>query len=79
MGRVPSDGKIPDDMSAEGKCTVGHGELLINCQSGITESDGSQRRNARQSDHGETQMGWSLRGFTSQMSGEPKSDILLTR
>ena len=22
MGRVPSDGKIPDDMSAEGKCTV---------------------------------------------------------
>ena len=27
--------------------------------------------------HGGTQMGWSLRGFTSQMSGEPKSDILL--
>ena len=22
MGRVPSDEKIPDDMSAEGKCTV---------------------------------------------------------
>ena len=22
MGRVPSDGKIPDDMSAEDKCTV---------------------------------------------------------
>ena len=33
----------------------------------------------QRSDHGETQMGWSLGGFTSQMSGEPKSDILLTR
>ena len=25
MGRVPSDEKIPDDMSAEGKCTVRYG------------------------------------------------------
>ena len=31
------------------------------------------------SEHGETQMGRSLREFTSQMSGEAKSDIRLTR
>ena len=29
MGRVPSDEKIPGDMSAEDKCTVVHVDLLL--------------------------------------------------
>ena len=31
MGRVPSDEKIPDDMSDEDKCTVVQGRMCVSC------------------------------------------------